>query len=101
MSGPLATLGSMNAELPDYNVTGVDFSDRSHFRYAGPLIDVHAHVFQTKPGDLKDGPPVEHGPGASLEQAETMLEVADEFGIIRTYTMCPAEDIAVLPERFG
>src|SRR5262249_23270712 len=41
------------------------------------------------------------GPGASLEQAETMLAVAEEFGIVRTYSMCPADDIAPLRERFG
>jgi hypothetical protein len=30
-----------------------------------------------------------------------MLDVAAEFGITRTYTMCPAEDIPVLRDAFG
>ena len=30
---------------PEYNVTGQDYGDRRHFRYAGPpIIDIHAHV---------------------------------------------------------
>src|SRR5437660_195781 len=87
--------------MSEHNVTGVDFADHRHFRYAGPLIDFHAHVFQTRPGDPKDGPPLGHGPGASLEAAEAMLAVAEEYGIVRTYSMCPAEDIAPLRERFG
>src|SRR5262249_14937490 len=86
---------------PEHNVTGIDYSDRRHFRYAGPLIDIHSHVMQTRPTDPKNGPPVGTGPGASLEQAETMLAVAEEFGIVRTYSMCPADDIAPLRERFG
>jgi len=85
----------------DHNVPGVDFSDHSHFRYAGPIIDFHAHVFQTRPGDPKDGPPLGVGPDASLDQAEAMLAVAEEFGVIRTYSMCPADDIAPLRARFG
>lgn len=87
---------------PEHNVTGVDFTDHRHFRYSGPpLVDVHAHVFQTRSDDPKDGPPKGAGPGASLEQAATMLQVAEEFGIVKTYTMCPADDIAPLRERFG
>jgi predicted TIM-barrel fold metal-dependent hydrolase len=86
---------------PEHNRTGQDFGDHSHFRYAGPsIIDVHAHVFQTRPTDPKDGPP-SSGPGASMEQAEIMLKVADEFQIQRIYSMCPADDMAVLQERFG
>src|ERR671934_967545 len=69
---------------PEYNVTGVDYSDRLHFRYSGPpLIDIHAHVMYTRPSDPKDGPPSGAGPGATLTQAETMLEVAQEFGVGR------------------
>ena len=37
----------------------------------------------TRPGDPPTGPPLGTGPGASIEQAETMLDVAAEFGIIR------------------
>src|SRR5260221_383854 len=85
---------------PEYNVTGQDYSDRRHFRYVGPpIVDVHAHVFQTRPTDPKDGPPAT-GPGASTTQAEMMLEVATEFNIGRIYSMCPAEDIPVLRDRF-
>src|SRR5215469_2895001 len=86
---------------PEYNVTGIDYSDRAHFRYHGPLIDVHAHVMITRPGDPKAGPPTGTGPGASIAQAETMLEVAREFGIVRTYSMCLPDDIPPLRERFG
>jgi Amidohydrolase len=87
---------------PEHNVTGIDYSERRHFHYAGPpLIDVHAHVMLTRPGDPPNGPPRGTGPDASLAQAETMLEVAAEFGIARTYTMCPADDIPALRERFG
>src|SRR5262249_13132622 len=86
---------------PEHNVTGVDFADRGHFHYSGPLIDIHAHVYQTRPTDPKSGPPTGTGPGASMEQAESMLSVAKSFGVVRTYTMCPVEDIAALRERFG
>src|SRR5262249_38967162 len=55
----------------------------------------------TRPGDPKNGPPLGTGPGASLEQADAMLAVAREFDIACTYSMCPADDIAVLRERFG
>ncbi len=89
------------AAAPEHNVTGQDYSDRRHFRYTGPLIDIHSHVMITRPGDPVNGPPLGTGPGASITQAETMLEVAAEFGIIMTYTMCPADDIPPLRERFG
>jgi hypothetical protein len=85
----------------EHNITGIDYSDRGHFRYAGPVIDVHAHVLLTRPGDPKNGPPSGTGPGASTGQAETMLEVAEEFGIVRTYSMCFPDDIPVLRERCG
>jgi predicted TIM-barrel fold metal-dependent hydrolase len=85
----------------EHNVTGVDFSDRNHFRYSGPLIDIHAHVMVTRPSDPKNGPPTGTGPGASIDQAETMLAVAEEFGIVRTYSMCLPDDIPPLRERFG
>jgi predicted TIM-barrel fold metal-dependent hydrolase len=86
-------------QTPEHNVTGLDFDDRRHFRYAGPpLIDVHAHVMLTRPTH----PPELAGTGeGSLEQAATMLEVARQFGVGRIYSMCPAEDIAPLRQRFG
>jgi predicted TIM-barrel fold metal-dependent hydrolase len=83
------------ANPPEHNVTGIDFGQRGHFTYAGPLIDVHAHVMRTKLEGAQ-GP----GPDA-LEQAATMLDVAAEFGVRRVYSMCPPEDIAPLRERFG
>jgi hypothetical protein len=86
---------------PEHNVTGIDYSERSHLRYVGPLIDLHAHVMLTRPDDPANGPPKGTGPGASLAQAETMLEVAAEFGIQRTISMCAPDDIPVLRERFG
>jgi hypothetical protein len=89
------------AELPEHNVTGIDYTDRAHFRYTGPIIDAHAHVLRTRPGDPVNGPPTGSGPGASLEQAETMLAVAEEFGIVRTCSMCFADDIVPLREKFG
>src|SRR5438132_117175 len=89
------------AAPPEHNVTGIDYGDRAHFTYSGPLIDIHAHVFQTRPGDPPSGPPLGTGPDASIAQAETMLDVAREFGIVRTYSMCPPDDIPVLRDRFG
>jgi hypothetical protein len=88
------------AAPPEYNVTGIDYGDRNHLRYTGPLIDVHAHVTVTRPSDPNNGPPSGTGPGASVEQAETMLEVAEEFGVARTYSMCFPDDIPILRERF-
>src|SRR5262245_61690679 len=89
-------------QAPEHNVTGIDYADRRHFRYKGPpLIDFHAHVLQTRPTDPKNGPPSGSGPGASLEQAETMFDVAREFGVTRVYSMCYPDDIVPLRERFG
>jgi hypothetical protein len=89
------------AEPVEHNVTGVDFSDRQHFCYTGPLIDFHSHVMQTRPTDPVNGPPISTGPGASLAAAEIMLEVAEEFGVQRIVSMCPLEDILPLRERFA
>jgi hypothetical protein len=90
------------ANPPEHNLTGIDYADRRHFRFTGPaLIDIHAHVLQTRPGDPKNGPPLGTGPGASLDQVDTMLSVAREFGVARTYSMCPPDDIVPLRERFG
>jgi hypothetical protein len=85
----------------EYNVTGIDYADRRHLWYQGPIIDIHAHVMVTRPGDPPSGPPLGAGPGASLEQAETMLDIGAEFGIVQTVTMCPADDVTPLRERFG
>jgi hypothetical protein len=85
----------------EHNVTGVDFNDRRHFRYAGPIIDAHAHVMCTRPpegNEAAPGPPLAEG---LLDQARAMLAVAKEFGIVLTYTMCPPEDIPPLREEFG
>jgi predicted TIM-barrel fold metal-dependent hydrolase len=86
---------------PEHNVTGIDYSDRGHFRYHGRLIDIHAHVLQTRPDDPPNGPPKGTGPGASVEQAAIMLGVAEEFGIVQTVTMCFADDVGPLRQRFG
>jgi hypothetical protein len=77
------------AAPPEYNVSGMDFARREHFRYTGPLIDVHAHVTATKP------------PEDALAQAETLLAVAEEFGVERIWSMGPPEDIPALRQRFG
>ncbi len=89
------------AAAPEYNVTGVNYSDRRHFRYTGPIIDIHSHVMVTRPSDPQNGPPTGEGPGASIHQAEVMLAEAEDFGIVRTYTMCLPDDIPPLRERFG
>src|SRR5438034_1340308 len=89
--------GALYPKLPEHNQTGVDFDDRRHFRYTGPsTIDVHAHVLQTRPADPANGPRSGSGPGASLEQAEIMLDVAREFGVSRVYSMCFPDDIPPL-----
>jgi len=90
---------AVSPEVPEHNVTGIDYDDRRHFRYNGPpLLDIHAHVMLTWPTE----PPELAGTGeGSLEQAETMLEVAAEFHVGRIYSMCPAEDIPRLRQRFG
>jgi hypothetical protein len=87
--------------LPEYNVTGIDYNQRAHLRYSGPIIDFHAHVMLTRPDDPPGGPPKGAGPGASIAQAETMLEVGRTFGITHTLSMCFADDIPPLRARFG
>jgi predicted TIM-barrel fold metal-dependent hydrolase len=87
---------------PEYNLTGVDYADRRHFRYAGPVIDVHAHVILTRSDDPPTGPPIgSPGPGVSLGPAETMMAAAAEFGVVHTVTMCLPENIPALRARFG
>ena len=87
--------------LLEHNVTGIDYAQRGHFTYSGPIIDIHAHVMMTRPDDPPSGPNKGTGPGASIAQAETMLEVAEEFGIVRTISMCAPDDIPPLRQRFG
>jgi len=88
--------------MSEHNVTDQDYSDRRHFRYAGPpIIDIHAHVLLTRPGDPPNGPPLGTGPDASADQAVTMLDAADDFGIGLTVGMTPADDIPVLRARLG
>jgi predicted TIM-barrel fold metal-dependent hydrolase len=89
-------------EVIEHNVTGIDYGDRRHLRYIGPpLIDIHAHVLQTRATDPVNGPPSGTGPGASIEQAEIMFDVAQEFGVERIYSMCYPDDIPPLRARFG
>jgi hypothetical protein len=102
MSEAGGTSAAAVSELPEHNVTGRDFGIRSHFRYSGPpLIDIHAHVLQTRSTDPTNGPPSGTGPGASLDQAEIMLDVAREFSVGQIYSMCFPDDIIPLRDRFG
>ncbi|MGF1582201.1 MAG: amidohydrolase family protein [Gemmataceae bacterium] len=94
-------MNQTTTELPEYNMTGQDYNDRSHFRYDGPIIDIHSHVMVTRPDDSKKGPPPGEGPGASTDQAAKMIEVAEDFQIEKTYTMCYPDDIPMLKERLG
>lgn len=87
--------------LPEYNVTGQDYSRRGHFTYAGPIIDIHAHVTMTTPSDKPDGPAGGSGASGSTEAAALMLDVAEEFGVQCVYSMCPPQDVKPLRERFG
>jgi predicted TIM-barrel fold metal-dependent hydrolase len=90
------------APVPEHNVTGQDYTRREHLVYDGsPIVDIHAHVTMTTPDDKKDGPAGGAGATGSSAAAATMLETANEFGIARTYSMCPPQDIAPLRERFG
>jgi hypothetical protein len=93
----------MNSDPPpDYNITGQDFSRREHFRYSGkPIIDIHAHVTLTNPVERAEGSSGVAGNAGLSNAAEIMLEAAAEFGIVRTYSMCPPQDIAPLRVRFG
>ncbi|VTS01792.1 amidohydrolase 2 : Uncharacterized protein OS=Phycisphaera mikurensis (strain NBRC 102666 / KCTC 22515 / FYK2301M01) GN=PSMK_30150 PE=4 SV=1: Amidohydro_2 [Gemmata massiliana] len=82
-----------NDSLPDFNATGQDFGRREHLGYSGPpIIDIHAHVTMTRPDETAEGVP---------NAAELMLATAAEFGIGRTYSMCPPQDIVPLRERLG
>ncbi len=92
----------MDDKKPEYNVTGQDFADRRHLTYAGPpIIDFHAHVTMTSDKDGTSGAAGGSGREGSVAQAELMLEEAVKFGIEKTISMCPVQDIAPLRERFG
>ena len=87
---------------PEHNVTAHDYSRREHLTYSGPaIIDIHSHVTMTSADEKAQGPASGAGSTGSSDAAAMMLAVADEFGIGRTYSMCPAQDIAPLRERFG
>src|SRR4051812_42358382 len=87
---------------PEHNVTGHDYSRREHFTYVGPpIIDFHAHVTMTSPEDKSGGPAGGWGEKGSSDSAAMMLEVAEEFGINLTVSMCPPQDIAPLRARLG
>jgi hypothetical protein len=87
---------------PEYNATGHDYTQRSHLRYGGPsLIDIHAHVMRTRLAETSENPSPPLDDGDGLGQARTMLAVAGEYGIRRTYTMCPVEDVPPLKVAFG
>ena len=68
---PQQTRGDVMTAPPEFNVTGIDYAERGHLRYHGPIIDFHAHVMITRPGDSPTGPPTGTGPGASIAQAAT------------------------------
>ncbi len=89
------------ATPPEYNMTGIDYSQRAHLTYRGPIIDIHAHVMVTRPGDPQSGPPTGEGPGATTDQAETMLRIGAEFGMVQTYSMCLPDDIPILRAKLG
>lgn len=86
---------------PEYNLTGHDYSQREHLRFRGPILDFHSHVMVTRPGDPPVGPPLGEGPGASSDQAQTMLDIGAEFGVVKTISMCLPDDIPILRERLG
>lgn len=87
---------------PEYNVTGQDYGQRSHFTFSGPqIIDFHAHVTMTSPEDKAAGPAGGWGDKGSSDSAALMLDVAAEFGINRVLSMCPPQDIAPLRARLG
>ena len=85
---------------PEHNVTGLDFAQRGHLRYRGPIIDIHAHVMRTR-STGSDEKSAGSGVDPSLRQADTMLTVAEEFGVVRTYSMCEPDDIPPLRQQFG
>lgn len=91
----------MNEQPPEHNVTGHDYTQRGHLHYTGPIIDFHAHVTMTSPKDQPNGPAGGAGATGSSDDAATMLTLGATYGVQQTLTMCPAQDIAPLRERFG
>lgn len=92
----------MSDAKPESNVTGHDYSQRSHLRYTlTPIIDFHSHVTMTAPSDQKDGPAGGAGAAGTTAGAETMLAIGQQFGVKTTVTMCPVQDIAPLRAKFG
>jgi len=86
----------------EHNINGHDYDRREHFAYAGPpIIDLHSHVTMTSTEEKPDGAAGGAGVKGSSVAAAIMLDTALEFGISRTVTMCPPQDIAPLRERFG
>lgn len=91
-----------HAEAPEFNVTGQDFGRRDHFQYVGPpIIDIHAHVTMTSPQDQPKGPAGGWGEEGSSDSAALMLDIAADFGVGLTISMCPPEDIPPLRRRLG
>lgn len=89
-------------DVLEHNVTGQDYGDRRHFTYGGPpIVDFHAHVTMTSGDEKPNGPAGGAGPAGSSDAAALMLDVAAEFGIGVTVSMCPPQDIAPLRERVG
>jgi len=93
---------SEKSKLPEHNVTNHDYSRREHFTYTGsPIVDFHAHVTMTSPDEKAAGPAGGWGEKGSSDAAALMLDVAKEFNIGLTVSMCPAQDIAPLRARLG
>lgn len=86
---------------PEHNVNGHDYSARSHLNYQGPIFDFHAHVTMTSPSDQSAGPAGGAGATGSSDAAAQMLEIGEQYGVIGTLSMCPAQDIKPLRERNG
>jgi hypothetical protein len=92
-------ISTVTVAVPEHNVTGMDYQDRRHFRYTGPpLIDIHAHVTLLR---SQESTPAAAGDEDSLAAARLLLASAADFGIARTYSMCPPEDIALLRQQFA
>ncbi len=87
---------------PEYNMTGIDYANRNHFVSLDfPVIDIHSHVTMTSPSDSAQGPAGGSGLKGSTEHAEKMLRIAEEFGITKTISMCPIDDVEPLKATLG
>lgn len=92
---------SSETALPEHNLTGQSWR-KDQLTFVGPpIVDFHAHVTMTRPDDKAQGPAGGAGAEGSSDQAALMLEVAEEYGIGLTLSMCPPQDIAPLRERLG